>query len=564
MTIPAGRENAARVPTLTALLAMCLTVGACSPDVEPADMVLVGGPVVTLTADGVVEGIAILGDRIVATGSEAEIRAHVGANTRVIELDGRSVIPGLADNHFHSIGGGPGVDLSRTRSIADVLNAISARIADTPPGDVVVTNSNWHEGQLVEQRLPYRDELDRAAPSHPLVVVRGGHEYILNSAALRRWSIDESTPDVAGGRIGRYADGRLNGELVDRAKEYVSLPPRPEPDAEAAREALLDDYATLARRGLTSIRHPGASVAQYEVLKGLADAGRLDIRIDFLLRAPRSGSPAELREAMAGWPAPDAGDAWLRIGGVKLGVDGGFEGGLMREAYEEPWGEGGTFYGLQTVPREPFIESVRELHRNGWRVATHAVGDAAIDLVLDAYEIANEDAPLEGLRWVIEHGFIPREDHFGRMRTLGLSVSAQDHLYLAAPSLVQYWGADRAAWTTPLRAYLDAGIPVSLGTDSPVVPYDPWWVLHHFTTRGTISAGVVGADQRVSREEALRAATEGYAYLTFSEDEKGTLAVGKLADIVVTAESYLDCADPCLETMEVDFTIVGGRIVWER
>jgi predicted amidohydrolase YtcJ len=236
----------------------------------------------------------------------------------------------------------------------------------------------------------------------------------------------------------------------------------------------------------------------------------------------------------------------------------------MGEPYEEPWGENGSFRGLQTVPTDVFTESVRALHRAGWRVATHAVGDAAIDLVLDAYEVANDDSPIDGLRWVIEHGFIPREGHFSRMRSLGLVVSAQDHLYLAAPSLVEYWGAERAAWTTPLRAYLDAGIPVSLGTDSPVVPYDPWWVLHHFTTRGTISAGVVGADQRVSREEALRAATEGYAFLTFSEDERGTLAPGKLADLVVTAESYLDCRDPCLEKMLVDFTIVGGRVVWER
>jgi predicted amidohydrolase YtcJ len=267
---------------------------------------------------------------------------------------------------------------------------------------------------------------------------------------------------------------------------------------------------------------------------------------------------------MASWPSPEEGDEWLNVGGVKLGVDGGFEGGLMREPYEEPWGEAGTFHGLQTVPRGSFIETVIELRRAGRRVATHAVGDAAIDLVLDAYEAADSVASLDGQRWVIEHGFIPREDHFPLMRALGLVVSLQNHLYLAAPSLVEYWGHDRAAWTTPLRAYLEADIPVSLGTDAPVVPYDPWWVLHHFTTRGTISAGVLDDDQAVSRTDALRAATLGYAHLVFAEDERGTLAEGKRADLIVTAESYLDCADPCLETMEVDLTMVDGRIVWER
>ena len=539
-----------------------LTVSACAPTPDPADLVLLGGSVVTLSEAGVAEGIAIRGDRIVAVGSSSEVRAYVGPETRVVELDGRSVIPGLADNHFHGIGGGPGVDLSRTRSIADVVEAVAARAAEIRAGEVIRTNSDWHEGQLAEQTLPYRDDLDRATSDHAVVVVRGGHEYILNSAVLARWSIDESTPAVSGGRIGRYEDGRLNGELVDRAKNFVVLPPVPERSEADMLAALAESHRTLNSRGLTSIRYPGSSPFQYSALQQLKETERLNIRVEFLLRAPRS--PQSLAQIMNEWPAPGAGDAWLKIGGVKLGVDGGFEGGLMREPYEEPWGEGGAFSGLQTVPREPFVETVRALHASGWRVATHAVGDAAIDLVLDAYEVANADAPLQGLRWVIEHGFIPRDDQFPRMRALGLSVAAQDHLYLAAPSLAEYWGEDRAAWTTPLRAYLDADIPVSLGTDSPVVPYDPWWVLHHFTTRETISAGVFGADQRVTRLEALRAATEGYAYLTFSEDERGSLEVGKLADLAVTAMDYLTCADPCLESMQVDLTVVGGRIVWER
>ncbi|MDH3272776.1 MAG: amidohydrolase [Gemmatimonadota bacterium] len=550
-------------PVLVFVLFAAAWLG-CTDASDMADIVFVGGPVVTLEDVGVVDGIAVRGDRIVAVGAEAEVRSWVGPETRVVDLDGRSLLPGLADNHFHSIGGGPGVDLSGARSIQDVLDAIRTVASGTPVGDVIVTNSDWHEGQLAEQRLPYRDDLDLAAPDHPLVVVRGGHEYILNSAALSRWGIDGSTPAVEGGRIGRYSDGRLNGELVDRAKGLVELPEGSGPDRAEAKDALAEAYSVLNRRGLTAVRHPGGSLDQYDMIQELRDEGRLSLRIEYLFRAPRSGSPGELREAIASWPTEGAGDQWIRVGGVKLGVDGGFEGGLMREPYEEPWGEGGTFYGLQTVPRDPFIESVVELRRAGRRVATHAVGDAAIDLVLDAYEVADREAPIQGRRWVIEHGFIPREDQFDRMRALELLVSAQDHLYLAAPSLVDYWGGERAAWTTPVRAYMEAGIPVSLGTDSPVVPYDPWWVLHHFTTRGTISAGVLDDDQAVTRLQALRAASEGYAFLVFAEEERGTLGVGKLADLIVTAEDYLECPDPCLETMEVDLTMVGGRIVWER
>lgn len=428
-----------------------LLASSCAPDVPTAELVLAGGQVVTLDAAGVTEAVAIADGRILAVGTTDEIEAHVGPNTRRVDLRGRSVLPGLADNHLHSIGGGPGVDLSRTRSLDEVLAAIAERAAATPAGQVIVTNSDWHEGQLAEQRLPYRDDLDRAAPDHPVVVVRGGHEYILNSAALRRWSIAEETRDMPGGRIGRDADGRLNGELVDRAKGLVTLPPRAAVDRESQKDGLVEQYAALNERGLTSVRHPGGSLAQLELLRELESEGRLTLRVEFLIRAPRSGSPDELAQAMAFWPKPPTiqesranSAALLRLGGIKLGVDGGFEGGLMRDPYEEPWGEDGTFFGLQTVPTEPFAASVLALHEAGWRVATHAVGDAAIDLILDGYEAANAVEPLDGRRWVIEHGFIPREDHFPRIREMGLHVSAQHHLYLAAPSLVEYWGQERA------------------------------------------------------------------------------------------------------------------------
>ena len=321
------------------LFSVVAAVAACGPGVEPADVVLVGGAVITLSEQGVVEGIAVRGNRVAAIGSEGEIRTHVGPDTRVVELHGRSVIPGLTDNHLHSIGGGAGVDLSKVRSMDELIDAIAERATQTPAGEVIVTNSDWHEGQLVEQRLPYRDDLDRAAPNHPLVVVRGGHEYILNSAGLREWGITRSTPDVPGGRIGRYADGRLNGELVDRAKDYVRLPARPVPDRSARKDALAEQYSVLNRRGLTSVRHPGSTVEQYELIRELEEEGRLDMRIDFLFRAPRAGGRDDVLGAIAEWPGPPPmGTGYegrmVRIDGVKLGVDGGFEGGLMREPYD--------------------------------------------------------------------------------------------------------------------------------------------------------------------------------------------------------------------------------------
>jgi predicted amidohydrolase YtcJ len=287
------------------------------------------------------------------------------------------------------------------------------------------------------------------------------------------------------------------------------------------------------------------------------------MRVTALLRP--GGAPPALTAALDGSGIrPDEGDAWLRVGGVKLAVDGGFEGGLMREPYEEPFGEGGTFRGLQTMPREAFVSSVRALNERGWRVATHAVGDGAIDLVLEGYERADADRPIANRRWAIEHAFIGRSDHLSRVRTLGLALSVQHHLYLAGPSLVRYWGVARAALTTPVRRYLDAGLPVSSGTDAPVVPYPPLWTLYHFVTRDTISGGVLGPDQKVTRQEALRLATTGVAWLTMEERDKGSLEPGKLADVVVLSDDPVTCAEPRLRDADVLLTIVGGRVVHDR
>src|SRR5205807_1197861 len=179
-------------------------------------------------------------------------------------------------------------------------------------------------------------------------------------------------------------------------------------------------------------------------------------------------------------------------------------------------------------PQEKYTAVVKELNRGGWRVATHAVGDAAIDEVLTAYEAADAERSIVGRRWTIEHGFVPQADQFPRMRKLGLVISAQDHLYLAGPSLVKYWGPQRAAWVTPLRRYLDEHFIVAGGTDSPVVPYPPLWTIYHFVTRDTISAGVLGANQKISRDEALRIETVNNAFMTFEESEKGSIEPGKL------------------------------------
>ena len=192
-------------------------------------------------AFAVAEAFAVKDTRFVAVGRNAEIRALAGPRTQQVDLRGQTVIPGLMDNHLHGAGGGPGIDLSRARSLDDVYAAIRDRVARVPAGEVVVSNSDWHEAQLKEQRLPLRDDLDRVAPAHPVVLVRGGHEYILNSAALAKWGIDEKTAEPEGGRLTRFADGRLQQQRLelrpgDRSAEEVALP---QPAAQAAQDPQL-------------------------------------------------------------------------------------------------------------------------------------------------------------------------------------------------------------------------------------------------------------------------------------------------------------------------------------
>jgi len=407
-------------------------------------------------------------------------------------------------------------------------------------------------------------DLDKISPANPVVLVRGGHEYILNSAALAKWHIDRTTASPDGGQISRYADGELNGELMDRARTLVSIA-QPRLTLEQQIDSWKEQFRKLHAAGLTSVRLPGISLDQYRMFQEMKRRGLLTMRVTALLSAPANPDASKVRDFIeTSGLRPDEGDEWLKIGGMKLIVDGGFEGGRMREPYDEPYGKGGTFRGLQLIAPDRFAEIVKELNRLGWRVGTHAVGDAAIDEVLAGYEAANAEKPIRDRRWAIEHGFLPREEHFAQIKALGVFVTVQDHLYLAGPSLVRYWGPARAAWVTPVRAYLDHVVPVAAGTDAPVVPFPPLWTMYHFVTRDTISGGVLGPDQKITREEALRIATVGNARLTFEEQVKGSIEPGKLADFVVLDEDILKAGAKRIEQMRVLTTVAGGTTVFAR
>lgn len=559
-----------RAISLTAAVAAITAGGLWSlnavPEQRIADTILYDGRIVTVDRNfSYAQALAIAGDKILAVGNNKAMRRFTGPHTRRIDLHGLTVIPGLQDDHLHSAGGGPGVDLSKVRTMQQLLDAIGERVRQAKPGEIVITNSDWHEDQLKEQRLPLRDDLDKVAPHTPVVVVRGGHEYVLNSAALTKWNITRRTPVPSGGAISRYSDGRLNGELVDSAKQLVHLPPPPPQDLETRIRARVAEYHKLNAAGLVGVRHPGAPIEDYRMLQEMERRGLLTMRVSFLVGLFGSRTVENVHDTILSWHVkPMEGDDWLRIWGVKMLVDGGFEGGWMKQPYAEPYGKHGAYFGLNVVKQAVYTPMVEEANRQGFRVATHAVGDAAIDEVLNAYEAANREKSIVGHRWSIEHAFLPDPGDYDRINRLGLVVSAQDHLYLAGPSLKRYWGVQRADFVTPLRTYMEHHVRLAAGTDSPVVPYEPLLVIYHFVTRETISGGAFGAGERISREQALRLSTIDNAYLNFAEDREGSLEPGKYADLVILSGDIMTCPADEIPRLTVLLTMVGGKIVYRH
>ena len=557
-----------RLRTRLAIVAAIVSTLACAAQAQspaPADIVFVNGKVFTADeGDDVVQGFAVAGDRFVAIGNDGDVRGHIGPQTKVIDLKGRFVSPGITDDHFHNEGGGPGVDLSHVRSLGELLTTVANAAAAAPADTVIVSNSDWHEAQLKEQRLPTAEELEQAAPNKPVVLVRGGHDYILNTSALKKWAITKDTPVPAGGQISRNASGELTGELFDEAKALVTLP-RPKP---VNMDDILATQKALAPYGITAIRIPGAykgdMIQAYRLMKQAEAEGKLTLRWTVYMPGFSLRSAEAARKAIETWGTSQGeGSDWVKVDGVKLIVDGGFEGGHLSKPYLEPYGQGGKFTGVTVSPPNAYTEVVRELNRSGWHVITHAVGDAALDEVLDAYAAADKDASIKGKRWSVEHAFVSRPEQVARLKELDVAISAQDHLYLAAPVLKKYWGWETASEVTPVKTYLDAGLLVAGGTDSPVIPFNPFWNLYHMASRDTISDGVYGEDQKIaSRPLLLRLVTINYAKLIGEERTRGSIEPGKLADFAVLSDDFLTAKVETIRDMKALSTWVGGREVY--
>jgi predicted amidohydrolase YtcJ len=572
--------------------------------VSPAEAVYTNAKVLTVNSGfSTAEAFAVTGGKFVAVGTKADIQRYVGNNTKVIDLKGRTVIPGLSDNHFHAaVGMDIGLDISATKvhNLQELFAAITNYVknsglscAGTDPATgqraMFVSNSDWHEAQLTEQRTPFAYELEAAAPGCVVVLKRGGHSYFLSQSALDLWGYGPNTVSPPNGGVPRINAaqaatipgaaahvGQLTGELVDGARNKTATTPgiqnpslkstaRPATNAAERQANILAEQKVINSYGLTNVRIPGTSIQAYQDLQALEKAGKSTVRYSILFRGP---TVAQLQAANIG---PHDRDEWLQTWGIKAILDGGFEGAYVTVPYENPPGQPDGYVGTPLVTQEDFNTQAKAWNAAGWRMSVHSAGDAAMDIALQAYEEANAAKKFStDYPWAVEHGEMVRDDQLPRMKLLNISMSCQDHLYLAAPVLKRYLGMWRASQIAPVKNFLDAGIRTSGGTDSAVIPTNPFWVMYHFISRDTITDGKYGdghdgfRDQRVSRETGLRMLTGYYADLTEDSAIKGSIEPHKVADFVVLSADFMTVPEKALQDLHAIRTYVDGKEVYNN
>ena len=505
--------------------------------------------------------LAVKDGRIIAMGPDAEI-ARMAEGAEVVDLQGAVVMPGLIDCHNHFLSTALGwnrVQLAEATSIGELLEAIGQRVQETPPGQWVLCASRWHETNLAERRMPTAEELDRVAPNHPVYLPRGGHVVVTNTQGLQMAGITPNAPNPPGGEFVRDAAGRLTGMLLEPPAFSRLTRLLPEPTEADRRQAIQAGIRAYNRVGITAIREPGLTATEVRSYQAVVPQEQA-LRASLMWRVDLSTAPEQRRawlESLA--PISGFGNQWLDVWGLKVLLDGGVEGGYFRE----PYANNSQFRGFPFLTQEHLQALVEQAHGLGWRVGLHVVGDAAMEMVLQAFHRVNTHSRTYDRGHTLEHAFSPVPGAMERTRDLGLGVTLQHALvYSLAGNMQSYWGQQRAADCTPARAWLDSGVLVGAGTDSPVTHYDPWLNIYGFATRDTRVAGILGPQHRIAVAEALRAYTVGSAQILGWDNALGMLAPGKVADCICLDRDPLALPVDQVRQVRVTRTIVHGRQVF--
>ncbi len=546
-----------------------------------ADLIFYNGKIVTVDSGfSIQQAVAIHEGRIAAVGSDsAVLTAERGAKTDVVDLHGRTVLPGLVDAHLHALDAALSeyrAPLPPLDSFAAVQDFIRQQAAKTPKGEWIVVPRTFPT-RLKEMRMPTRETLD-VDKDHP-VLFDASYVVVLNSYALKQCGIGRDTPNPPGGEIVKGADGEPNG-ILKNGQSLIQGLNREEHFTEAEKlDALEQQLKRYVAAGLTTVGDRGTNPEQIALYQKLKAEGRLPIRAVLTWLADNSLPAATLQQQIDAAPyTTNTGDSWLKFGAFKLILDGGMTIGTAYQRY--PYGPfGRQLYGKTNpddrgqlfVPPAKLLAVMRTARNRGWQLATHDQGGGAIDTFLDTLEALDREKPIAPTRSHLIHASFQSPEAIARMKKLGILADVQAAwLYLDAPALEKVFGYDGMRYFYPLRSYIDAGIIVAAGSDHmighdknrAVNPYNPFLGLWTEVTRLTVAGKVIHPEQRITRAEALKTYTIWPAYLQFAEKERGSIEAGKLADLVVIDRDYLTCPEEQIKDIQPVMTILNGRVVY--
>lgn len=535
------------------------------------DTIYVNGTVITMNpANPQAEAVAVLGERIVAVGSNRDIRALAGRQTHVMDLQGKTLLPGFYDAHSHfmygAIAGFHLVNLNsppigRITTMDELVAALQKKAQQTAAGQWVI-GVNYDDTLLAEKRHPTRADLDRVSTGHPVFVTHiSGHLGAANSLALAQVNITRDSPQPKGGAYRRDANGELNGVIEEHLQPFLPfLTNFTLPQMLAALQWNAKEYLS---HGVTTSVIANGNKMQLQLLQAAMAQGLLPLRF---ITMDSKESDAVPTAAEAGGFLSGFGNEWLKLGAIKIVGDGSIQGytGYLSLPYHTPFAGQADYRAYPRISRAELTTMVKKLHRAGYQIAIHGNGDAAIDDILFALREAQKEFPRPDARHRIEHCQMAREDQLDAMKELGITPSFfVSHTY--------YWGdrhrdifmgPERAARMSPLRSALRRELKMTVHCDTPVTPINPLLAVWAAVNRISTSGQVIGAQQRVTPLEALRMVTIDAAWQNFEEKTKGSLEAGKLADFVILRRNPLTV--PALEIKDIAVleTIVGGKSVY--
>jgi hypothetical protein len=517
-----------------------------------ADLVLKNANILTMNSKmPFAEAIAVKDEKIVAVGTYEEVEPWIGKQTRVIDLHGKMVVPGLIDAHVHMLGFGRFLRELNLRKVGSIkeMKQLLRRLVQKTPRKKWIFGRGWDQESFRERRYPNRWDLDEVAPHNPVVFTRVcGHVCVANSMALELAGIAKDTAAPQGGQIDKIPEtGEPTGILRENAMMLL-WNAVPEPEQEELKEICALVCQKAVEAGLTSVHWFVNSPAEIVILQKLRREGKLPIRVYFVV-------PVEFLDYLINAGIITGfGDSAVRIGSIKIFVDGSL--GARTAALKQPYSDDPSTKGMSLYSQRRLNRLVLKAHKAGFQLAIHAIGDRAVDMTLKALEKALKAVPREDHRHRIEHVSVLNADLVRRMKELGVIASVQPHFVVSDFWVEQRLGKKRARWVYAFKTLMKKGILVVGGSDCPVEPINPLLGIYAAVNREMLP------QETITVEEALRIYTINAAYASFEEKIKGSIEAGKLADLVVLSSDLREVAPSEIKDVKVEMTIVGGKIAY--